>query len=253
MNDIKSLLDSIINNTQSDNIGDDTVDINNSKECFREKVSLNILKDIITVMMDNQPVDDSMIDQSILRHVKDDYKGTCFGYISDARDRLNSPILGSVIQEINKGCSALEESYNEKKCIKESDVSDDAAKQISEKIKEGVPNYKALLEEINSVATNQLVNDVTNGIKKMYDKPVFDNIDKKISIPDDDSLDIDMAANESAIIRMTGAIVNESFNNDQPMSADQGMEKAICEYCVEQMMFLFKDFGSMGPYQRYLS
>ena len=44
---------------------------------------------------------DCMIDESIMRHIHNNYKGSCYGYLCNARDRLKSPLIGDIVQEID--------------------------------------------------------------------------------------------------------------------------------------------------------
>ena len=109
--DVKNLLDSIIDNTNNsypvggkgpvynkDTVG---VDITHNnfhpqtfdKGKFKEKLSMYVLKDLVCAMMHDETTDlDAMIDESIMRHIKNNYNGSCYSYICNARDRLKSPL-----------------------------------------------------------------------------------------------------------------------------------------------------------------
>ena len=50
---------------------------------------------------------------------------------------------------------------------------------------------------------------------------------------------------------MSQTIVTESYAAGNPLTTEQGMEKAICEYCVQQLCFLFKD-TSRSPFDKLL-
>ena len=89
--DIKGMLDAIIdgannkfpntiNSTIHQNPGVNTPTTFDAGK-FREKLSLYVLKDIICAMMHDETKDlDGMIDQSIMKHIHDDYEtsqGSC--------------------------------------------------------------------------------------------------------------------------------------------------------------------------------
>jgi len=62
----------------------------------------------------------------------------------------------------------------------------------------------------------------------------------------------DDVATESVILKMSGAIVTESYMNKQPISTEEGMNRAIVEYCIVQMDALFKQYNNSNGYTRYL-
>ena len=129
-NDVRSLLDSIIHNTNQSFSQNDSKTVDDAESVgvtvkhnnfhpqtfdsgkFREKLSLYVLHDLVGAMMHDETTDlDCMIDQSIMKHIKDDYNGTCYGYLCNARDRLKSPLLGDIIQEV-------EDKTEDGKCFK---------------------------------------------------------------------------------------------------------------------------------------
>ena len=181
MADIKSLLNSIIDDgdhdrpiTAANPTGNPYVKFNTTD--FREKLSLQVLHDIIAAMMADDVKDvEGMIDESILRHIKDDYKGTCFGYLRNARDRLNGPILGDIVQEI-------EDRTEEARigALKGAAEKDPAA--ITKEILDGVESYEELREKLRDEVTKKVVADVTRTITQSNDAPVFDGIDQKITV-----------------------------------------------------------------------
>ena len=117
-----------------------------------------------------------------------------------------------------------------------------------------------------------VVNDVSSELLKSNQAPDFSNIDNKIkpvskneatpeggeeepvteeeqelpTTPVEENMQT-----ESAIINMSQTIVTESYAAGKPMTTEQGMEKAICEYCVQQLCFLLKD-TSRSPFDKLL-
>ena len=186
--DIKHLLDSIIGEKEDSPKEDGTGAIvakaiikpqSFNSDNFREKLSLCVLKDIICAMMHDETKDlDSMIDDSITRHIHNDYKGTCFGYLCKARDRLQSPILGNIIQELNTKVKMVKEGVEEG-----SPEASDAVtnpEQTTADILNTVDNYDDLRAKLKEEVSKKVVNDVAKVITKSNDAPVFDNIDTKL-------------------------------------------------------------------------
>lgn len=239
-------------------------------DAFKEKLAFGIIKDMTKAMMHDEPLsDDSMIDKSIMNHIKNDYKGTCFGYLNDAKRRLKSPLLADVIHTIEE--YAIMEEAN----IKEKGYVSDNHKINTDILKDN-PDYQTFRAKLTEETSNMVVNDVANEVLKTRDTPVFDIDDKIKPVPADEmekaednnngeadnsniSDDVNMgttedfgsATSESAIFNMAGTIVTESYAEGIPMTTEQGLEKAICEYCVQQLCFLFKD-PSRSPFDRLL-
>ena len=261
-NNIKSLLDSIISGSpdMSSNTGDYvpanqrpvTHDMNQTSfdaSSFREKLSLNVLSDIISAMMHDETTDlNGMIDESIMKHIHNDYKGTCFGYLSKARDRLNSPILGDIVQEIEDKTTAAEQEINTTGVVNQDVENPEIA---TKDILNGVSNYEELRQKLKDEVSKKVVNDVSRVITKSNDAPVFDNIDK--TLKKDDSVTgandsdgmmtepnaTDASVTESVIMKMTSSIVTEYAINKQPISTDEGINRAIITYCIGEMDALF--------------
>ena len=109
MPDIKDLLDGVIKDTdnsyndktqpRNDSVSHDKFD----KVSLRDKISMFVLKDIICAMMHDDTKDlDGMIDTAIMNHINTNYGGSCYNYLTKSCDDLGgSPLLGSIIQEIN--------------------------------------------------------------------------------------------------------------------------------------------------------
>ena len=237
-NDIKSLLDDIINNTnnsfsnEKSNSGNDIkhAPINFDANKYREKISLDVLKDLVCAMMHNETKDvDHMIDQSITNHIKSNYNGTCYGYLCNARDRLMSPLIDEIIQEIDNKTNDMSNKLSETKDI------DALNEKVSVKdLLKDTTNYDEFIKKITEKTTNDVINDVADVISKSTNAPVFDNIDDEMSKIDEET------TNESVILRICGSIVTESYVNKEPISTKEGLNRAIMEYCIYKMDYLFK-------------
>jgi hypothetical protein len=151
------------------------------------------------------------------------------------------------------------------------------------------PDYQTFRDKLSKETSNMVVNDVAKEVLKTKDTPVF-NIDEKIKAVSNDPNeaefesgpeaegqdninvedtgdgniteqdqelqtapveDIENPLSESMIVRMTQNIVSESYVQGKPMTTDQGMEKAVCEFCVQQLCFLVKDH-TKKPFDKYL-
>ena len=313
-NEIKDLLDSIINDTEKAYSGknavmsDDENKLNHDgsnpvtfdKGEFKEKLSLFVLSDIVHAMMHDETKDlDGMIDDSIMKHIHDDYKGTCYGYLTDARDRLKSPIIGDLVQEMDEATDEVAEELEE---TKDPDVADDF--DMSELLK-NVDNYEDLRIKLKDIVSKKVVDDVAGVITKSNDAPVFDDLDEKLEeednneentpdatetaedeagtapaefdttendsdqeitttpdgeeteVANDDTSNIGMndendTTNESVILRMCGSIVTESAIVGKRISTEEGLNRAIINYCLEEMDYLFKARSAGSIYHKYL-
>lgn len=270
-NDIKSLLDAIIDgNDKTDletgNIPNKLKPVDNtmkptsfSTTDFREKISLCVLRDIISAMMHDDVKDlTGMIDDSIMRHIRDDYHDTCFGYLCKSRDRLNSPVLGDIITEID------DVAYKNEKEVDKTGLADNDPDAITKEILNHVDNYDELRERLRKAVSDKVVKDVTGVVTASNDAPVFDKIDEKIK-PDtqsnleDNSGELEMnpnspeeqAASESVILNMCGKIVTEYAIAGQRISTDEGIERAIITYCLGEMDALFKSDPSRAIVRKY--
>lgn len=259
MPDIKSMLDSIIDgaNNKFPNTVNSTIHQNPGVDMpqtfdagkFREKLSLYVLKDLICAMMHDETKDlDGMIDQSIMNHINNDYKTTCYGYLCKSRDKLNSPILSDVIQEIDQKTMQIQS--------KVVDRQDDAFTADAENLKDelkNIDNYDELREKLKEVVSNKVVNDVAKVITQSNDAPVFDDLDEKLAEKKENKLKTDEedTTNESVILRMSGQFVSEAAMAGKPISTEEGMNRAIIEYCMNEMDYLFKMDPSMRGLSRY--
>lgn len=258
MPDIKSMLDSIIDgaNNKFPNTVNSTIHQNPGVDMpqtfdagkFREKLSLYVLKDIICAMMHDETKDlDGMIDQSIMRHIHDDYNTTCYGYLCKSRDKLNSPILSDIVQEIDSKTMTVQ--------MKVVDRQDDSFTADAENLKDELKNidsYDELRERLKEVVSNKVVNDVAKVITQSNDAPVFDDLDEKLAEKKENKLKTDEeTTNESVILRMSGQFVSEAAMAGKPISTEEGMNRAIIEYCMNEMDYLFKMDPSMRGLSRY--
>lgn len=255
-NEIKNLLDDITNSVDSSYSPEKVTGVTFDSGKFREKLSLYVLKDIVCAMLDENIEDaDEMVDNSIMKHINDNYNGSCYGYLCHARDRLRNPemnVFGNIIQEIDHKCKCACESACSSKNVQEAAVSD--AKELLD----GVDNYEQLRDKLKKEVSEQVVNDVTKVITQSADAPSFDTLDKKVTVVDkhesaingngeppeinpegtkDPENDI---TNESLIIRRMGDIIVESAINGVRISQEEAYETAIVEYAISQMDVLTK-------------
>lgn len=255
MPDIKSMLDAIIdgannkfpntiNSTIHQNPGVNTPTTFDAGK-FREKLSLYVLHDIICAMMHDETKDlDGMIDQSILKHINDDYGGSCYGYLCKAKGALNSPVLSDIIQEIDGKTMQVQSKVVDRQ---DDSFTDDAA-NLTDELK-NIENYDDLRKRLKEVVSNKVVNDVAKVVTQSNDAPVFDDLDNKLEEKKNEKLE--ETTNESVILRMTGKFVTEAAMNGSPISTEEGMNRAIIEYCLNEMDYLFKLDPSMRHMSRY--
>lgn len=261
-NDIKSLLDSIIDNTnksfpdkkdivgKSDSVGA-PITRNNFHPVtfdagkFREKLSLYVLKDLICAMMHDETQDlDEMIDNSIIQHIKTNYNGSCYGYLCNARDRLKSPLIGDIIQEIDDQTKDMEDALNN---TKDEDLLN--GEIDTDTLLKDVTNYDDFRNKLKDAVSNKVVQDVANVITERNDAPVFDKIDNELKR--DVSENKNDITKESVILSICGSIVTESAINKNPIDTETGMNMAIVEYCIAEMDFLFKANPKVSIYTKY--
>lgn len=247
INDVKNLLDSIIDDTDNsynDNkMNSSHVSINPRSGShlprtfdsgkFREKLSLYVLHDLVSAMMHDETTDlDDMIDESIMRHILNDYHGTCYGYLCHSRDRLKSPLVGDIIQEIENKTVDVEKEVQVTK-------DEDGIKSTIDidEILKNVSNYDEFRDKLKNAVSDKVVKDVTDVVTKRNDAVVFDDLDEELDAKRADDITPDNT-NESVILRICGAIVTEAAMNKQPISTEEGINKAIVEYCIDQMDYL---------------
>lgn len=256
--DIKSILDSIIdgannkfpndiNTTLHQNMGVKTPETFDAGK-FREKLSLYVLKDIICAMMHDETKDlDGMIDQSIVSHIRDCYGCGCYDYLCKSRDKLNSPILSGIVQEIDNKTLQIQS--------KVVDRQDDAFTADAEDLKDELKNvesYDELRKRLKETVSNKVVEDVAKVVATSNDAPVFDDLDNKLAEKKEEiNNTTDETTNESTILRMCGRIVTEGAMHGVEISTDTGLNAAIVEYCLAQMDYLFKQDITMANLRRW--
>lgn len=263
-NNVKDMLDSIINNTdnsypagkgpafKNDTVGA-TVTRNNfhpqtfDSGKFKEKLSLYVLHDLVDAMMSDDTADlNEMIDESIMSHIKNNYDGSCYGYLCAARDRLKSPLLANVVQEVDDITEETEERLEETKDEDEEDVLDNGGTINIKVLLKDVTDYDAFRDKLKDAVSKKVVDDVYGVVTQRNDAPVFDDLDDELEKQDKDTVkkknleeekDI---TEESVILRLTGAIVTEHAIANQPISTDEGMDIAVVEYCLHELDMCFK-------------
>lgn len=275
-NDIKSLLDNIIDDT--DNSYPEKVDTSTSnpaltfdKGSFREKLSLGVLRDMITAMMGGHTEDmDGMIDDAIIKHIACDYNGSCYDYLCAARDRRKSPMLGDVIQEID---NAVEDADEHIKLTKDtSDIKSDS--DVIRDLANNVPDYDTFTNKLGENVKEKIISSVTADLVKNNKAPKFRDTlavelkavspSQPTSQPESDSStdtpdltvgDEDMMSpkTESVIITAATKMISESyFSTGNKMEVDEAMNRAICEYCLTQLDLCFTLRSSDDFYDKYI-
>lgn len=250
-NDIKSKLDAIINNSAyggDSSIGAPDTDAKDfstgmtfraDKNLIREKLSLNVLSDIIHAMMHDEtnPDLDRMIDDRIMNHIKNDYKGTCSSYLCKAYDNTKDGMIANIIQEIEDKTDETAEKLENP---------DDNSEIDTNSLLAGVTDYEELRQRLKDEVSKKVVNDVAKVILQKDDAPKFDGIDDKLQKIDDDN-----AVKESAIVTMSGAIVVEYALKGEQISTEDSLNIAIVEYCINQMDWLFKQKVEQNIHTKY--
>lgn len=288
MPDIKNLLDDIIKNTDKSYedkhiASEDPSPIKFDKTNFREKLSLYVLKDLICAMMHDDTKDlDNMIDSSIMRHINTNYGGSCYNYLKSSCEKIQSPLIGDIIMEINDQCDKVEQEVcltKNPECIKE------AALKTKELLK-NCDNYEEFRQNLMKKVSKDIVDDVTNVVVNGNEAPVFDDLDnslnkkskeekekaaaeeadkeendEKNTTPQTEDKQPDQASEtpaqdmtkESVILHMCGNIVTEAYvKQHRKMSTEEGLNRAIIEYCLVQMDALFKQEAKIDGYDRYI-
>ena len=259
-NNVKDMLDSIINNTDNSYQKDDkgpafkkdtvgaTVTSNNfhpqtfDAGKFKEKLSLYVLHDLVDAMMaDDTAGLDEMVDKSIMKHINDNYDGSCYGYLCAARDRLKSPLLAGVVQEVDDITEETEDKLEETK------DDDTLAGNINiQVLLKDVTNYDEFRDKLKDAVSKKVVDDVYGVVTKSNDAPVFDDLDEELDKKNDEDLQEEKekkeedVTEESVIMRLTGAIVTEHAIAKDPITTDEGMDQAIVEYCLHELDMCFK-------------
>lgn len=214
-------------------------------QAYKEKLSFYVLRDIICAMSANDTKDiDELIDQCIMKHINDNYDGTCFGYLNNAKNRTNSPLLGSVIQEIEDYTAEAQKKF---------DQTHEQPKEIDQmtvkEIMDNVENYDTLMEKVGKKTSDEVVDKVVGVITKSKDAPVFDGIDDKLTKKKEDELEKQLA--ESVIFRIESGIVTEYALRGEQITTKEALERAILEYQLSEMDYLFRQNPKKSIYARY--
>ena len=257
-NDVKAMLDSIINNTDNSYakkgdkgpaIKKDTVGATVAQNTypvttfdsgkFKEKLSLYVLHDLVNAMMaDDTAGLDEMVDKSIMNHINNNYEGSCYGYLCAARDRLKSPLLAGVVQEVDDVTAETEEKLEETK------DDDTLAGNINiQVLLKDVTNYDEFRDKLKDAVSKKVVDDVYGVVTKSNDAPVFDDLDEELDKAKDEDVTEkkeEDVTEESVIMRLTGAIVTESAIAGNKITTEEGMDQAIVEYCLHELDMCFK-------------
>lgn len=254
-NDIKAKLEAIINNTPyggDSSIANPDTNANGfstgmtqkaDKNLIRERLSLAVLSDIVHAMMHDETNEDldEMIDDRIMAHIQNDYKGTCSSYLCKAYKNTDDETIGNIVQEIENQTDEVAKSLE--------DPNDDNTEEIdTSDLLSGVENYEELRERLKEEVSKRVVNDVAKVIGRKSDSPTFDDIDEKLQKADEKNDDV---LKESAIITMSGAIVVEYALKGEQISTEDSLNMAIVEYCINQMDYLFKQNCSANIHTKY--
>jgi hypothetical protein len=265
--DTKSLIDDIIHNTDNsypagkgpvydkDTVGAEITQNNYpvqtfDKGKFREKLSLYVLKDLISAMMADDVADvDGMVDASIMRHIKDDYNGSCYSYLCDARDRTKSPLLSDIIQEVDDATDDKEKELEETK------DDDNLAGEINIAVMlKDVTNYEDFRKKLKEAVSKKVIDDVYGVVTKKNDAPVFEDLDEELQAKDADDVAAEKEEDiteESVILRLTGAIVTEYAMNKTPITTEEGSDRAVIEFCLHQLDMCTKNKPKVSMWQRH--
>ena len=275
MPEIKDLLDNIIDDTDKSyptNVGDSVGNkpLTFDRGGFREKLSLCVLKDMISAMMDDHTEDmDGMIDNAIIKHIANDYNGSCYDYLCKARDRRNSPMLGDVIQEIDNAVDAADEKI---KLTKDDTSINNMVDPIE--LSKSVDGYAEFREKLRDKVSKKIIQSVTAELVDNDDAPKFkDTLDAElkavspeqptgepkedgaISSPDLKTGEEDMMIpkQESVIVTAASKIISEAYIAKQEVpSVETAMDMAICEYCLTQLDLCFTMNSTDDFFDKYI-
>lgn len=245
MDKIKEILEDKPKKEESKVVAVVTPDINDEKN----KQSLAVLSDVVHAMMNDDTAGyDEKIDEAIDKHCRNDVKCTPYGYIKRAQMSCGSPLLGDIIQEIDKRaeCAAgkMENISEANKIV-----------LIKSLPFENNPEYDELRGRINEAVTKKIVSDVKKEYDKSKETPSFKNsvvddietVANSIGGTEETSKEVgpteqSEGVSESAIIMRSSQLIQESYRslNDTPISFEEATETAIIEFCIEQMDQLFK-------------
>lgn len=243
---VKSLIDQVISQTpggEFKNTGnqDRGLPVFDKRDC-KNKLSMLVLKDLIRGMMRDEPIEglDNMINVSLGKYLNDPaFKGCdAYDYMCRSRDRLSSPMLGELIQELDDAADKLDADSKEGKKIDidNYDIND---------ILKNIENYDDLRNTLKEIVSQKVVRDVTKTIVKSNDAPTFENLDEKLAQTDDNT------TQESIILNISGQIFKEAYRHDKNADSNTALRQAIVEYCVYQLSQTFKQYPRTNIFVEY--
>ena len=270
--DIKELIGDIITTTDnsyptsSGNVNVVNPPLTFDRGAFREKLSLNVLRDIVHAMLADDYEDmDGMIDKSIINHINDDYNGSCYNYLCRSKDATKSPMIADIIERIDE---TVDETENKLILTKDPTVAGDSIDALE--LEKSVDNYKDFRDMIKKKVSEKVINSVVAELIGNTDTPTFkDKLDKSLeekrkerdNEPDSNENNNDMTvgpenmiqpAGESVIITATGKIYAESARSGIQRSYDDCMREAILEYCLTNLDFCWKQHTKNNFHDKYI-
>lgn len=269
--DIKELIGGIIDSTNNSyptsgvNAAASTPTLTFDAGAFREKLSLGVLRDIVHAMLADDYADmDGMIDKSIINHIKDDYNGSCYGYLCKSRDATKSPMISDIIQEID---NKVEETKEKVALTKDDTTLNDMTDPLE--LEERVNDYSEFREAIKKKVSEKVINSVVAELIGNKDAPTFKkNLDKSLAdkraegtAPSDaggpqdltvGAEDMIQPAGESVIIKAAGNIYTEACIAGIERTLDDCMNEAILEYCLTNLDFCWKQHTKNNFHDKYI-
>lgn len=269
-NNVKAMLDDIINRTDNsypkdkgpvydkNTVGAEITHTNYPVTTFdsgkfKEKMSLYVLHDLVDAMMADDTADlNGMIDESIMKHIKDQYDGSCYSYLCNARDRLQSPLFRDIVQEVDDITADIEGELEETK--DEDAVSDKIGEINVQVLLKDVTNYDDFRKKLKEAVSKKVIDDVYGVVTKKNDAPVFEDLDEELEAKDADDVAAEKEEDiteESVILRLTGAIVTEYAMNKTPITTEEGSDRAVIEFCLHQLDMCTKNKPKVSMWQRH--
>lgn len=243
---VKQLIDQVIADTPNNGFDSQgTTDRGfpqfDKREC-KNKLSMLVLKDLIQGMMRDEPIEglDNMIGQSLGKYLNDPaFKNVdAYDYICQSRDRLSSPLLGELIQELDTATDELETKAKDGEKV---DLDNVNVNDILKKVE----NYDDLRKTLKEIVSQKVVRDVTKNILNSDDSPTFGNLDEKLAKVSDEVLQ------NSVIMTISSKIFKESYKEDKHTDPDVATQRAIVEFCVYQLGRVFKQTPRVDIFKEY--
>jgi len=243
---VKQLIDKVIADTPNNGFDSHSTQDRglpqfDKREC-KNKLSMLVLKDLICAMMRNEPIEglDNMIGQSLGKYLNDPaFKNVdAYDYICQSRDRLSSPLLGELIQELD---SVTDELAIKAKDGEKIDLDNIKVDDIINKVKD-IDDLKKVIKEI---ASQKVIRDVTKNILDSDHAPTFGNLDEKLAKVSNEALQ------DSVIMTISSKIFKEAYREDKNADPDVATQKALVEFCVYQLGRLFKQTPRVDIFTEY--